>query len=85
MVQLSVLNASNNSLTHVEGVARLAKLKALILNHNKLKRIPHFGRLAELNTLGMHVSCIHRPIPPLPLFVQNRLTKLYRKVIPLGN
>jgi hypothetical protein len=50
---LAVLNASKNSLTHIEGIARLGKLKALILNDNKLKRIPHLAKLAELNTLGM--------------------------------
>jgi Leucine-rich repeat (LRR) protein len=51
-----VLNASKNSLTHIEGIARLSKLKALILNDNKLKRIPHLAKLSELNTLG--IGCL---------------------------
>jgi hypothetical protein len=65
---LAVLNASKNSLTHIEGIARLGKLKALILNDNKLKRIPHLAKLAELNTLGMDTALAFSDGSQLVLF-----------------
>lgn len=50
-----VLNMSHNELNRISiHITNLVDLKALILNHNKIKTIDNLAPLTNLNTLGKH-------------------------------
>jgi len=49
----TVLNISHNEFIRIpENIAKCKTLKALILNHNNIKRIDNISTLNQLNTLG---------------------------------
>ncbi|KAG0171651.1 hypothetical protein DFQ28_000645 [Apophysomyces sp. BC1034] len=50
---LRVLNISHNNMTCIsDHIATLSNLKALVLNHNKIKEAHNLSDLASLNTIG---------------------------------
>ncbi|ORX89270.1 L domain-like protein [Basidiobolus meristosporus CBS 931.73] len=63
--KLSVLNLSHNKINRIsQHVTSLVSLKALILNHNSIKRVENIGGLHELNTIVLS----HNKLEELPSF-----------------
>ncbi|KAF9923533.1 hypothetical protein FBU30_006433 [Linnemannia zychae] len=71
---LFVLNMSHNELNRISmHIEKLVNLKALVLNHNKIKNVDYIGSLTELNTIVLS----HNKIQSLPSFpLLTKLTKL---------
>ncbi|RUS14510.1 hypothetical protein BC937DRAFT_93703 [Endogone sp. FLAS-F59071] len=70
----SVLNMSHNEVNRISiHVTQLKALKALILNHNKIKTVENIGNLLDLNTLVLSHNKIDT-LPTLPTLIN--LTKL---------
>jgi len=71
---LFVLNMSHNQLNRISiHITSLTELKALILNHNRIKTLDNLASLTNLNTLVLSHNSIET-IPPLPTL--SSLTKL---------
>ncbi|OZJ03454.1 hypothetical protein BZG36_02734 [Bifiguratus adelaidae] len=77
LTELTTLNLSGNALESCEGLQKLktlfgdvhttylTQLKALVLNHNKIKTVENIGGLLELNTLVISHNNISE-LPSLP-------------------
>eukprot|EP01138_Halocafeteria_seosinensis_P006318 gb/GECG01006459.1/.p1 GENE.gb/GECG01006459.1/~~gb/GECG01006459.1/.p1 ORF type:complete len:500 (+),score=51.93 gb/GECG01006459.1/:1-1500(+) len=70
--ELSVLNAGNNAIKQIPGgaLSNCKRLKALILNNNKIRKLENVGHLGELNTLVLShnklESIEHGPLKSMP-------------------
>ncbi|KAJ1908869.1 hypothetical protein IWQ60_011483 [Tieghemiomyces parasiticus] len=74
LTELTVLNLSNNRLLQLPAwLVSCTKLKALIVNNNKLVRVENVGKMTDLNTLVIS----HNEFEQLPALLRNlKLIKL---------